>query len=160
MNNRERTKRVLAVLLSLCMAVSMIPISRLIAFAADAPTTISTVAELEAFRDAVNGGDTYEGKTVTLTADLDLGSVTSWTPIGNSSRAFKGTFDGGNHVIYNLTINTSNRYCGLFGRLQNATVKNLGLENVTVVSTNNDAAGLAGNAQGGIIERCYVTGSV
>ena len=32
---------------------------------------ISTLEELEAFRDDVNGGNTYEGKTVELTADTD-----------------------------------------------------------------------------------------
>lgn len=50
---------------------------------------ISTLAELEAFRDAVNGGNTYEGKTVKLTADIDMSGKygegrESWEPIGRS----------------------------------------------------------------------------
>ena len=45
---------------------------------------ISTVDQLKEFRDAVNsGGNQYTGKTVKLTADLDLSSESNWTPIGN-----------------------------------------------------------------------------
>ena len=70
---------------------------------------ISTVDQLKEFRDAVNGGNGYAGKTVKLTADLDLSSVANWLPIGNvvayPGQSFKGTFDGDNHVISNLNVN-------------------------------------------------------
>ena len=62
---------------------------------------ISTVEQLKEFRDAVNGGNQYAGKTVKLTADLDLSSESNWTPIGNlvayPGQSFNGTFpDFGN----------------------------------------------------------------
>ena len=46
----------------LCLLLCM----NLAVFAVAEPTTISTVADLEAFRNAVNGGETYAGHTVTL----------------------------------------------------------------------------------------------
>ena len=55
--------------------------------------TISDVDDLTALAASVNGGDSYEGATVTLAADLDL-SRTAWTPIGTKSSPFDGTFDG------------------------------------------------------------------
>ena len=122
-------------------------------------TTISSLSDLQQFRDSVNSGNTYSGVTVKLTANIDLAG-TNWTPIGTSSYPFEGTFDGGYHIISNLTINAGSRYCGLFGKLTNASIKNLGIENANVTSSYNDVAALAGNAQGGSISRCYVTGTV
>ena len=115
-----------------------------------ANVTISNKAELEAFRDIVNGGYNYSNNgtpvTVTLTADIDLAGV-AWTPIGNSYRAgeaaFSGIFDGGNHTIKNLsnngfsvselkfgTVDSSiagyvEANYGLFGAVKDATIKNL-----------------------------------
>ena len=50
--------------------------------AAAAEITISTAAELEAFRDSVNSGKDYSGVTVKLTADIELGGAwdEQWTP--------------------------------------------------------------------------------
>ena len=89
---------------------------------------IGTVEELIAFRDRVNAGATYEGKTVTLTSNLDLSSVCgadkgNWVPIGNCATnrnlVFKGKFDGNNHIIDNIYINnTSTEYQGLFGLVE------------------------------------------
>lgn len=64
---------------------------------------ISTLAGLEAFRDDVNGGNTYEGKTIELTADIDMSEKYGegkeiWTPIGIGIE-FEGTFNGNGHTI-------------------------------------------------------------
>ena len=81
-----------------------------------ANVTINNKAELEAFRDIVNGGYDYDDITVTLNADIDLAGV-AWLPIGNFYRdtvvdgeevdntfyGFKGTFDGNGHTIKNLS---------------------------------------------------------
>ena len=40
---------------------------------------ISTVEQLKEFRNAVNSGNTYAGKTVKLTADLDLSGESNWS---------------------------------------------------------------------------------
>ncbi len=115
--------------------------------------TISSLDELVAFRDAVNNGNTYEGQTVTLAGNVDLSTVSDWTPIGNGSRsdssytgnAFKGVFDGGNKTISNLTITsgTSSAAIGLFGVVDGGTVKNLTLSDVSINASNNKNAGSA-----------------
>ena len=49
-----------------------------------------------------------------------------WQPIGVSSSAFKGIFDGNNHTISGLTINRpSTENVGFFGYIDAATIKNL-----------------------------------
>ena len=84
----------------------------------DTITYIYNVADLVAFRNNVNAGNNYVGKTVNLMVDIDLSSVCSsskgsWVPIGS----FSGTFDGNNHIIDNLYINVSNNSQGFFANL-------------------------------------------
>ncbi len=59
---------------------------------------ITTAAELALFANNVNGGNSYEGQTFVLDADLDL-SKHYWKPIGNPEGSregtpFRGTFNG------------------------------------------------------------------
>lgn len=88
--------------------------------------SISTVEGLKAIATNVNEGiDNYSGKTIRLTADLNL-SAETWTPIGIISRPFAGTFDGGGHTISNLFVNTEHEFAGLFGDISSgATVKDV-----------------------------------
>ena len=60
---------------------------------------ISSAADLIYFGATVNGGKTYQGETVLLTADIDMKGY-SWIPVGS----FGGTFDGNEKTISNLTI--------------------------------------------------------
>ena len=92
--------------------------------------TITTAEQLAAVAAAVNGGNDYNGVTIKLGADLDLNGH-NWTPIGNDYHRFKGTFDGDNHTISNLTISGGN-YVGLFGVVESGTVQNVTLTNTTV----------------------------
>lgn len=88
-------------------------------------------------------------KTVILESDLDLysedenGDPICFEPIGSyrKDKAFTGTFDGNGHTIYNLNQNTwalDNGYyygdlgLGLFGLLQDATVKNLTIDGADI----------------------------
>ncbi|MBO7559520.1 MAG: hypothetical protein J6T52_13650 [Bacteroidaceae bacterium] len=80
---------------------------------------------LLAFRDHVNSGISYSGRTVTVTLTADPLSVTGWNdPVGTADNPFKGTFQGNNHLI-NLSGKT-----GLFGVTDGATI-----ENVTLVAS-------------------------
>lgn len=92
---------------------------------------INTVEGLKTIATNVNEGrDNYSGKTIRLTADLDLLDLSdeTWTPIGISSRPFAGTFDGGGHTISNLFVNTEHEFAGLFGDISSgATVKDVHL---------------------------------
>ncbi len=126
---------------------------------------ISTVDQLKEFRDAVNSGNTYAGKTVKLTADLDLSSESNWTPIGNlvayPGQSFNGTFDGDGHSISNVTVNDNTpnyAVAGLFGSVENGTIKNLTVKNVDLTSTHYAGGIVAYTSNGPTIENCKVIG--
>ena len=93
-------------------------------------TAIYTYNELVAFANAVNGGNTYAGKTVILGADIDLMNA-EWTPIGTGS-GFNGVFDGNGKTISNLKITGNNSTVGLFANTYNGEIRNLTVENATV----------------------------
>ena len=97
----------------------------------DAVIMITTLDQLIAFAKDVNGGNTYKGKTVMLGADIDLCNM-EWTPIGNSTNKFQGTFDGNNKTVSNLSITGNSSYVGLFGYTTGGEIKNLTVENAKV----------------------------
>ena len=120
---------------------------------------ISNVAELMGFAQSVNAGTSYAGKTVVLTADIDLNNV-SWTPIGRIGKtstdftyAFKGTFDGQNHTISNLNVSNEG-WGGLFGIAHSATISNLKISGATI--TGNRMAGAVVGQLYGSIDNCHV----
>ena len=111
--------------------------------------TISTAAQLMAFRDAVDNGNTFEGQTVKLAADINLyeadenGEAVPFDPIGSYrfEKAFMGTFDGQSHTISGLNQNTwalNNGYyyndcgLGLFGALVDAKIKDLNIDDAHI----------------------------
>ena len=125
---------------------------------------ISTAAELLAFANRVNAGETaLNGR---LTADIDLKSAT-WTPIGkyngdsNASVYYMGLFEGNGHTISNFTV-VGNDSVGLFGYAEMAVIQNLGVVNATATGWN--AGAIAGYAPTSTIENCFakdckITGS-
>ncbi|MCM1335701.1 MAG: chitobiase/beta-hexosaminidase C-terminal domain-containing protein [Bacteroides sp.] len=86
-----------------------------------------------------------------LTKDIDLKGV-KW----DEAIRFSGTLDGNGYAVKNLT---SESY-GLFHSLTGATVKNLGLLNVSIRADKNSVGALTNGAKNSTIENCYVTGSV
>lgn len=106
------------------------------------PLYIGTAEELVAFAARVDNGETFEGMTVYLTANIDLKSEL-FNPIGSYryDKAFKGIFDGQGYTISNLSQNTwelDNGYnysdlgLGLFGLVEDATVKNLTIDGAEI----------------------------
>ena len=97
----------------------------------DDPYLIPDRDTLEYYRDLINDdstGDGYRSAHYRLTDDIDLGGDTNqWTPIGSDYyQAFTGTFDGGNHTISGLYIDSSSEYAGLFGYVgKNGVVEDL-----------------------------------
>ena len=93
---------------------------------------ISSASAMSAFAVMVNNGETFENYTVTLNADIDL-NYQPWTPIGTSTNAFKGNFDGNGHKISNLKAGTnSQKDVGLFGFTTNGTIKNIHIHNAQI----------------------------
>lgn len=126
---------------------------------------ISTPAELAWVAQQVNGNkDDFKGKTLLLTNDINLNGH-YWTPIGivhdYPTISFKGTFDGQNHTISNLTASDNAKgyaAAGLFGSLT-GTVKNVTLKNVDIRSTHYAGAVVAySSTNGATVENCHVDG--
>ncbi len=139
----------------------------------DTITYIYDAQDFVNFRDAVNAGNNYEGKTVLLMEDIDLNTVCSETigsfvPIGATGTYFAGTFDGNYHKIKNLYINSKDYLnLGLFIQTKStAIIKNTIMENVYVYSSYNDtkaykyAGGIVGSNAGTIINCGINSGTV
>jgi len=83
-----------------------------------------------------------------------------WTPIGNSTTKFTGSYDGDGYVIDELFIDRSSTdYQGLFGYTDGATLSDLGVVNVDV-SGNSNVAGLVGYSNSSLISKCYTSGNI
>ena len=96
---------------------------------------ISTPEDYKNFVTTVNAGNDYFGQTVFLKNDLDLGSLGTVDPIGESAdKPFMGVFDGQGHIISNMKMNSSTYRIGMFGSTDNGvdkggvTVKNVILD--------------------------------
>ena len=162
-------KRFLALLLVLAMVFSLMPA----ALAADTlsgsgteddPYLLATAADLKAFRDMANA-EASSKLCATLTADIDLGGE-KWTPFepssGYVSEAYAGTFDGANHTIKGLSVNsTSSAGAGLFGTVCGATIKNLKVEGNVSASNSQFVGGIVGRTQtSATIDSCSFAGTV
>ena len=131
----------------------------------DASTfTIKTAEQLAGLAHLVNNGNNFSGKTITLTQNIDLSKYDNWVPIGTSTRDdssnFSGTFNGSGYIISNLTINRpDDNNQGLFGRIVNGKVENLGLDSVNIRGRNN-VGGVAGRVDSGYVTNCYSIGTI
>jgi len=126
--------------LLLILAIALVPL-----FAQD--LVISNATELGAFRDQVNNGNTFGGKTIVLSNNITLTS--DWIPIGGTfygdginsggTTSFQGTFDGQGYTISGLSVDGGNLsfrsgttikdatiyYAGLFGYVLGGQIKNV-----------------------------------
>ena len=125
---------------------------------------ISTAEQLAGLAKLVNGGNNFSGKTIKLTADIDLNNQ-AWTPIGNgdNSFAFFGTFDGDGYTISGLNVPDANAP-GLFGCIF-GTVQNLIVKGSVTVGDEADGGdyGEAGGVvcdNNGTVQNCGFYGSV
>lgn len=116
----------------------------------DAEFTLTTAEALAGLAELVDGGNNFAGKTIKLDINLDLYHLadgatdpTCFDPIGSyrKDKIFEGTFDGQDHTILNMSQNTwalDNGYAyddlglGLFGAVENATIKNLVMDKASI----------------------------
>ena len=129
---------------------------------------LGTAEQLAGLSELVSGNTTFAGVTFTLTSDLDLycedttpsadGDPLTFRPIGDHSKGgtFEGVFDGNGKTISNIYQNgwdlgyewgAYGSY-GLFGNLNNATVKNLTLSGGESYIEGGDVSFVAGSATG------------
>lgn len=156
---------------------------------------ITTEAQLYGLASLVNENQTeswkpsrlenFEGVTFILMNDIKL--TDSWNPIGTGSASyFAGTFDGNNHTISNMNIESNGEYVGFFGYLKGQ-VKNLNVQGNIISGTDctggiagkledtgkiincissvdikaqDKTGGIAGYNNGGTIERCLNKGTI
>ena len=155
-----KAKRILALLLTAVLIVSLLPTAALAdgePAQADGVYQIGTADELRWF--AANP-DTAKSADAVLTTDIDLGGQ-NYTPICNVSAVadgYAGTFDGRGHSITGLKIDATEANWGLFALVNGGTIKNLKVTGT--VSSTKVVGGIVGKLQTGTIENCSMAGSV
>ena len=113
-------------------------------------TTINAVltADIVVNKNVLNGDGTLNSSS----------TLTEWTPIGNVSNKYTGTFDGKNHTISGLYFDKSTAFVGLFG-YNNGTIKNVGIID-SYFKGFNRVGGVCGYNWNGTIENSYYNKSV
>jgi PGF-CTERM protein len=73
---------------------------------------------------------------------------------------FRGTFDGGNYTVSELTIDRGDtNFVGLFGGVESALLENVSLNNINITG-NEGVGGLTGVNINGTVTESYATGTV
>lgn len=124
---------------------------------------ISTAQDLVDFATLVNGG-TGNANAV-LTTDIDMTGITSWTPIGQDAKDYKGHFDGQGHRIKNLTVNNYGKYNNqaLFGQaVGGAIIENVIIDASCTIKGAAFTAGILGHVWGDgvIVRNCGNEGTI
>lgn len=136
------------------------------------PYALDSVADLQQFAQNVNGGNSYAGKYVALTSNIDFkddeGIVADMQAIGTKETPFQGVFDGGGYTVSELYITDftgeeqdeyAGKYVGLFGYTVGATIQNVTVRNPYIVGQSY-VGGIVGCAYTGEIRNCHVTGEI
>jgi hypothetical protein len=139
-----------------------------------AATEISTWAELAAISSGLAGDYVLVNDLDSESTGYDTYASSSanagagWSPIGFPSSDFTGTFDGAGYVISDIYVSRSG-HLGLFRQTgTDALVKDLGIEDITVINGGGSGKGsgalvgygLAGYGSVGGVYRCYATGTI
>lgn len=134
------------------------------------PFLIENAQQLAYLFYYVNSGFYANGGHVTnhdyhykLMVDVNLNGNEGyyWTPIGywNSDddyQCFGGCFDGNNHTISNLYIDSSSDRVGLFGYIDGVTIEKLNINSGTIHTTGRYAGGIIGFSNGiCTVKKCY-----
>jgi predicted outer membrane repeat protein len=122
-------------------------------------TQVNTAAGLAYLAKDIASGKNYSGKTVLLTADLNMAGH-NWEPIGSacSDRAFCGNFNGQGHSISGLSSTLLYDNMGVFGYVgSGGTVKNLIVSNTISATSATNLGGIAGELDGGSVYNCIST---
>ena len=132
------------------------------------PFLIENAQQLAYLANRVNNGLDAAGGHVSnhdlhykLMTDVNLnGSETfQWTPIGywiseTNYYSFGGHFDGNNHAVSGLYINSSANRVGFFGYTDGATIENLSIAGDTIATTGRYAGGIVGYTIATKISNC------
>lgn len=121
------------------------------------PYLIATAEDLKVLATIVNNGSRKNGY-YKQTANITL--TEAHTAIGTNSNYFQGTFDGDGKTISGLTINMPTAdYQGLFGRTNNASIKNVVIENCDITARQY-VGGVVGYSYDTNVDNCRVSGAI
>ena len=138
----------------------------------DDPYIISCKEDLFELSDDVETQmESYAGKYFLMTNDIDMANVKGFRSIGNNFdrsadasdciRPFSGIFDGGNHTVYNLIGEWGDYgFVGLFGIIQDATIKNLTVAKSTIYGDFGAAAIVGAGMYDCVISNCHTADDV
>ena len=119
---------------------------------------------LQLLASEVNGGNKFAGKYFVLGSDIDMSSVSNFTPIGNTAKNyFSGNFNGQGNTIRHLTITqTGGTLVGLFGYLKGdnpyPVVSDLTLDGANI-SAGDYVGGIVGHQLYCSVSNCHVVSS-
>ena len=124
---------------------------------------IGNAGQLYWFAGLVNGtltDGTPQNTTAkgVLTDNIDLTGISNWTPIGNESNKFGGTFDGKNFKVQHLSITQQGSNTGLFGYASGATMQNICIDGNFTLNTTSYTEGygsIAGCVVNSTISNCH-----
>lgn len=183
-------RRILSILLAVVMVFAMLPSFALSASAAEVtaskpavgdgsaenPYQITTAGELKWFCQSASKSACAklmanviynENVIVDGTVNEDTSGFVAWTPMGNRSYPYTGTFDGNGHYISGLycTSTYTSNYRGLFGCVDGATIKNLTIKDSCFYATNDQymgafVGGTKDQGSGVTIDNCHNVNSI
>lgn len=143
----------------------------------ECPYEIENLDDLMGLSEAVAAGQSFAGEYFELKQDIDLGNLNvnngSWNPIGwyrnktelsgEVKNTFQGHFDGAGNTVSGLKvvdISKDLNNVGLFGVIENGSVKNLLIEGEDIYGGENVGV-LAGSVKGdSVIQNVQVSGLV
>ncbi len=119
---------------------------------------VNDTVGLEKLSSLVSQGVTFEGKVITLAANISVGR--GFTPIGNTTSYFKGTFDGAGYAISSLKITSTTDNVGLFSYINGATIKNVVLDSKGNITGNSYVGSIVGYFASGTVDSCTNSSAV
>jgi hypothetical protein len=122
------------------------------------PYQVSTPTQLNSVRD-------YATAYFIQTTDIDLNvppynTGDGWLPIGDGIFNFSGNYNGNDHSVSNLYVNRPDSILvGLFGYIENTTIKNIKVVNANVTGSIYTGC-LLGGGSGSSVINCSSSGTV
>ncbi|MGN0656480.1 MAG: GLUG motif-containing protein, partial [Ruminiclostridium sp.] len=123
--------------------------------------TLTDGTEKNTAANAILTADITVNKNVLESGNLssNTSGFRSWTPIGDDTNYYNGTFDGNGKTVSGLYFNDRTDYVGLFGYKSDGIVRNVGVID-SYFNGRRYVGGVSGYNINCTITNCYFTGAV
>lgn len=177
MKIKKKGKQLFAVLLSVAMIITTLPLGAITANAVTTQFAGGSGTQADPYlietKEHLNNVRDYLGAHFKLVRNIDFTDADfteggdfynngqGWKPIGSgtTNKSFTGVFDGNGYSVKNIIINIQSEqtvFAGLFNT-NSGTIKNLGIEDGQISIKYGSAGGVSGRNDNGIIENCFNT---